>query len=64
VRAEYVDKPDDANLVAASIKACCPRSTRIRPTWRPKDSGTCRRKPAGNSAVSASSLPRLDHHLG
>src|SRR5213594_1030170 len=36
VRADYVEKPDDAKLVESASTGCCPGSIRIRATWTPR----------------------------
>ena len=55
VRSDYVEKPDDSKLVEfGDLAACSPASIRIRATWTPRVSATCRCRPAVNSAGSAS----------
>jgi carboxyl-terminal processing protease len=51
VRSDYVEKPDDSKLVESAISGML---IRIRATWTPRASATCRCRPAANLAGSAS----------
>ena len=55
VRADYVEKPDDNKLIESAINGMLagldPHSSYI---WTQTASRTCRRRPAGSSAVLAS----------
>jgi len=54
IRSDYVEKPDEQKLVEAAINGMLNSLDRIRATWTPRASATCRFRRAANSAVLAS----------